>query len=727
MAWRTVALLFACAWPHAHGLNTGLVKLKTSRSWAFATRFCFRMYDKEKPGLIKYTVKHRPDDQVCLRRRRPVPIPPPSLPPPLLRAGAVPRSPRVRDRFARAPRIPRVRARAQVRILLYTNGWSQFSAVNSATYSRYSCEKRIRKAAEIIYLRDNDDDSSVIDEDGYKTTEGEHEISRMKEGDTKWAFVAISNCAASSAECNTYLPNNDPTQGTRTYCQSGIDVEYELSLTNPGGGSMVREFSAVSARASDARARARALSLVAGSHAPRPRARQEINGVLPVYVFFFATQTVLVVAAMLIRMVLSQQKKYHHTAQMVVRASVFQWLAIIIGLIYYSRYALSGKADRAAEIACQLLFIVSDILMVLLFIVLAKGWTIVRRKISVQGRIKIAIYTCTYMCVSIGSLIAYHTLYSPEEIPYYYGSPPGMVLIGLRIFAAAWFYYGVYTTQVNFNMKKAFYRKFTFVGLLWMLYVPILALIGLGIEDDTRDIVRLPRLSLPRTPLSSSLSLPLSRCCAQAVLVIQLLCVSLGQFTLVLMYNPNTRFNRSFPFHAKTSDDLGMRKGMKKWAENMRSTQRGADGAGGEPPEAVSVTGGLGSGRSQDGKISLNDGFERVHLARLKRVHQNLEERIGLLQLHSHELGTALGNLDFGGSIDEILNEPESRPMRRPAPMDQPGGRPWMPRGPPPQQQQMPPPQQQMRPRGPLDAALDDALPQHSFAAQRSGSSGGSR
>ena len=57
--------------------------------------------------------------------------------------------------------------------------------------------------------------------------------------------------------------------------------------------------------------------------------------------------------------------------------------------------------------------------------------------------------------------------------------------------------------------------------------MPILALIGLGIEDDTRDIVRLPRLSLPRTPLSSSLSLPLSRCCAQAVLVIQLLCVSI--------------------------------------------------------------------------------------------------------------------------------------------------------------------------------------------------------
>ena len=156
-----------------------------------------------------------------------------------------------------------------MRILLYTSGWSQFSAVNSATYSRYSCEKRIRKAAEIIYL-ENDDDSSVIDEDGYKTTEGEHEISRMKEGDTKWAFVAISNCAASSAECNTYLPNNDPTQGTRTYCQSGIDVEYELSLTNPGGGSMVREFSAVSARASDARARARSPSSPA--HTRRARA-----------------------------------------------------------------------------------------------------------------------------------------------------------------------------------------------------------------------------------------------------------------------------------------------------------------------------------------------------------------------------------------------------------------------------------------------------------------------
>ena len=100
-----------------------------------------------------------------------------------------------------------------------------------------------------------------------------------------------------------------------------------------------------------------------------------------------------------------------------------------------------------------MLFILADIFMTLLFIVLAKGWTIVRRKISVQGRVKIAIYICTYLCVSIGSLTAYYTLYEPDEIPYHYGSPPGIALVVLRLFAAMWFYYSVHTTQSNFNMK----------------------------------------------------------------------------------------------------------------------------------------------------------------------------------------------------------------------------------------------------------------------------------
>ena len=52
-----------------------------------------------------------------------------------------------------------------------------------------------------------------------------------------------------------------------------------------------------------------------------------------------------------------------------------------------------------------------------------------------------------------GGLAAFYTLYNPEEIPYYYGSPPGVALAVLRVFAALWFYYAVYTTQSNFNMK----------------------------------------------------------------------------------------------------------------------------------------------------------------------------------------------------------------------------------------------------------------------------------
>jgi len=127
----------------------------------------------------------------------------------------------------------------------------------------------------------------------------------------------------------------------------------------------------------------------------------------------------------------------------------------------------------------------------------------------------------------------------------------------------------------------------------------------------------------------------------------------------------------------QTSEELGIRKGVKKFADALgRRNNGGASTAGGggisggaggvmlgagvdlpgaeggaaEALTATSVSGGLGSGRAVDSKIPIADGFEKVHLARLKKTHALMEERIGLLQLHAHEVGSSVGGLALTAS-----------------------------------------------------------------------------
>jgi hypothetical protein len=49
------------------------------------------------------------------------------------------------------------------------------------------------------------------------------------------------------------------------------------------------------------------------------------------------------------------------------------------------------------------------------------------------------------------------------------------------------FYYGIHTTRNNFKMKRRFYQKFTKVGIVWLLYIPVLALLGRWVGDAHRD------------------------------------------------------------------------------------------------------------------------------------------------------------------------------------------------------------------------------------------------
>ena len=76
-----------------------------------------------------------------------------------------------------------------------------------------------------------------------------------------------------------------------------------------------------------------------------------------------------------------------------------------------------------------------------------------------MGRVKVAIYACSYLTASLVCIAWYEVAYRKAEVPFYYWTPPGIMMGMMRGAAMFWFYYASYTTRSNFGTKKRFYAK----------------------------------------------------------------------------------------------------------------------------------------------------------------------------------------------------------------------------------------------------------------------------
>jgi len=118
---------------------------------------------------------------------------------------------------------------------------------------------------------------------------------------------------------------------------------------------------------------------------------------------------------------------------------------------------------------------------------LAKGWTIVRRKISGSGRVKVAIYITFFLQASISLQIWRFYGFNPATEMYFYTTTPGIVMIFLRVYATMWFWYACYTTMHNYSRKAHFYRKFLVIFTLWFVAIPVMILVTNSVAATSRS------------------------------------------------------------------------------------------------------------------------------------------------------------------------------------------------------------------------------------------------
>ncbi|GMI03728.1 hypothetical protein TrVE_jg3595 [Triparma verrucosa] len=477
-----------------------------------------------------------------------------------------------------------------LKILFYWGSFSDWKTIYEAKHSELSCGEREELANFKVRLDQNSttnpllvpDDPSLQDTHHMAVTEHQfHAITPY------YFFIALSNC-------DTY---NDmyPDSNDYMYSQGHIDATVDFLLTN-GNTLDSKHFGA------------------------------DEMGIFGMTIGFFLTQIFVLIGFSLVRIALINRRKFHFTVKIFGWALVLQFMSLLMVLCYYSNYSTQGMADENLNIAAGIFSALAETVMVLLLISLAKGWTVVRRKISIAGRIKMALFATLYLMASLTVVVWRHMTKDSALQLYYFDSSAGWVYIGSRVTAFVWFLRCCRTTRKQFRKKLGFYTKFMFFFGTWFLLNPFIIVFCNYIGDWLRFKI---------------------------VYCFMLITMMSGQIAMLLMYNPTHQYNKSFPFHAMTSAMMmnkgGQPRGISGGArgENVGPSSMGSDTlrrSSGEPRSG------------EGGKIVVSNPFERQHVAELRDLDRFIGDTLEALRHQQNDLRRILISLDDGTGGRSVQN-----------------------------------------------------------------------
>eukprot|EP00944_MAST-04C_sp_MAST-4C-sp1_P011155 g11155.t1 len=331
-------------------------------------------------------------------------------------------------------------------------------AVNNWEES-WTCQERLAKSRNVYYLNPTPEQRSANSPKKYPDAEENQEKTRefpylstkgfiyFVSSRKRWYYLTLVNCLPYE-KCDPSKPD--------TFCESHIHVDYSLSLTN-GNQGVGKHFSA------------------------------DQYGIMTVYIAFFTTYCFLGLWLAWLVSSLMRKHFYHYTSQLLTFAVVLQWLSLLFHLCNNSSIQDIGHPVLFYRVCGVLFAFLSDFCTMLLLYLLAKGWTVVRRKISPNGRVKIAIVFTIYFCISIVTLIMYESRSSSEkekEIVYLYGSSPGYAFISVRGCILFWFSQTLVTTKSKFPHRRRFFNILNVGASMWILSLPLEVLFATFVLED---------------------------------------------------------------------------------------------------------------------------------------------------------------------------------------------------------------------------------------------------
>ncbi|BFZ14395.1 hypothetical protein BsWGS_17433 [Bradybaena similaris] len=293
----------------------------------------------------------------------------------------------------------------------------------------------------------------------------------------RWWYMAVARCEDSKGH------------------NTGLYLEYKIHMTN-GDDLWHREFSA------------------------------DEFYIFPVDISFFVVYLVMTLLSIVCAAVLRSKNLFHTTYKMYLVA-LFVWTVhLLFMVIAWGCYGNTGLEQGSVEVTGRILQTTSTTIFILMLILMGKGYTITRGRLTKSSAIKIAVFFILYIVVIIALFVWEGMFFDPGKVLYYYESPPGCGMIVMHLIGWLWFLYATAFTIKNAKNKLAFYIPFLGFYTLWFLTGPVVTLVAM---------FAMPKWSREKT-----------------VNGVEQLVAFLGHVFFLALTRPSAA-NVNFPYHVRTT------------------------------------------------------------------------------------------------------------------------------------------------------------------------------
>ncbi|XP_066843122.1 LOW QUALITY PROTEIN: transmembrane protein 145, partial [Anser cygnoides] len=239
----------------------------------------------------------------------------------------------------------------------------------------------------------------------------------------------------------------------------GLELEYELELTN-GRSFWRRHFSA------------------------------DEFGILETDLSFLLIFTLIfLLSCYFAQNLLKGRQLLHTTYKMFMAAAGVEGKGLVLCCLYWGTYARArGRQAGELKVLGKLLFCASFLIFLLMLLLLGKGFTVTRGRISAGASVRLSVSMTLYGIAHL-ALLAYEAeFFDPAQVLYTYESPAGQALLALQFLAFLWFCGAVLRTLRSAPAKRSFYLPLLGAYSLWFLAVPLTALVAtFGIPKWARE------------------------------------------------------------------------------------------------------------------------------------------------------------------------------------------------------------------------------------------------
>ncbi|XP_076621963.1 transmembrane protein 145 isoform X2 [Colletes latitarsis] len=262
---------------------------------------------------------------------------------------------------------------------------------------------------------------------------------RFRSSRPRWWFIALADCSL----------------------KTGLNVSYWISLTNAPHGSFWREhFSA------------------------------DEFYILPELIVISFIYVILVILSLYIAMQLRARRLLHVSYKIFVTSLLCQLVGILFEIYSYTILGLRGITIANVSLMGQLLEACSDILYTILMLLLALGFTVTKSTLTPRQTRWLICFACLHSFCQFSLYIYQYDVFDPGLVLYIYESPPGYMLIALKLIAWVIFSLRCLKTIKKMSTKLHFYGSLFSLGSAWFLCHPLTVLcITLLVDEWVRESV----------------------------------------------------------------------------------------------------------------------------------------------------------------------------------------------------------------------------------------------